>query len=74
MSLAVLFSQNKGKLKQINICQIIYLQAISSSDICKIDGMCITQQTYDGIFVMKNPNLGWSNQHGPSKGGWLINL
>jgi hypothetical protein len=43
ISLAVLFSQNKGELKQINICRI-YLQAISMSDICNFDGTLITQQ------------------------------
>jgi hypothetical protein len=56
MSLAVLFSQNKGELIQINICRI-YLQAISTSDICNFDGTRITQQAYDGTFVMKNPNI-----------------
>jgi hypothetical protein len=71
MSLAVLFSQNKGELIQINICRI-YLQAISTSDICNFDGTQITQQLYDGTFVMKNPNILWPNQHRPSKGGWLI--
>jgi hypothetical protein len=37
VSLAVLFSQNKGELIQINICRI-YLQAISTPGICNFDG------------------------------------
>jgi hypothetical protein len=71
MSLAVLFSQKKGELIQINICRI-YLQAISMSDICNFDGTSITQQSYNCTFVMKNPNICWPNQHRPSKGGWLV--
>jgi hypothetical protein len=64
MSLAVLFSQNKGKRIQINISQI-YLKTISMSDICNFDGTRITQQSYDGTFVMKKPNIHWPNQHRP---------
>jgi hypothetical protein len=71
MSLAVLFSQNKGELIQINIYRI-YLGAISIPDICNFDGTRITQQSYDGTFVMKNLNIFWPNQHRPSKGGWLV--
>jgi hypothetical protein len=71
MSLAVSFSQNKGELIKINICRI-YPQAISMSDICNFDGTHITQQTYDGTFVMKNPNICWPNQRRISKGGWLV--
>jgi hypothetical protein len=37
LSLAVLFSHNKVELRQINICRI-YLQAISTADICNFDG------------------------------------
>jgi hypothetical protein len=58
MSLAVLFSQNKGKLIKTNICWI-YLQAISTSDICKFYGTRITQQSYYGTFAMKKPNICW---------------
>jgi hypothetical protein len=41
MSLAILFSQNKGKLRQINICHI-YLDGISTADTCNFDGTRIT--------------------------------
>jgi hypothetical protein len=71
VSLAVLFSQNKGELIQINICRI-YLQAFSTADICNFDGTRIAQQAYDGTFVMKNSNIRWLNQHRPSKVGWLV--
>jgi hypothetical protein len=71
MSLAVLFSQNKGELIQINICRI-YLQAILTSDICNFDGTWITQQAYDGTFIMKNSNIRCPNQHRPQNGGWLV--
>jgi hypothetical protein len=71
MSLAVLFSQNKGKLRKINICRI-YLQSILTADICNFDGTLITQKSYDGTFVMKKSNISWPNQHRPSKGGWLV--
>jgi hypothetical protein len=71
MSLTVLFSDNKGKLRQINIYRI-YLHAISIADICYFDGTHITQQAYDEIFILKHIKICWPNQHSPTKGGWLV--
>jgi hypothetical protein len=71
MSIAVLFSNNKGELRQINICRI-YLQAISTADVCNFDDTRMAQQAYDGSFILKNTNICWPNQHRPSKGGWLV--
>jgi hypothetical protein len=71
MSLSVLFTNNKGELRQIKIFRI-YLQAISMTGICNFNVTRITQQAYDGTFFQRDTNIRWLNQHRPTKGEWLV--
>jgi hypothetical protein len=59
---------NKQK-KHINAC-IIYLQAISASDITTFDGNSITQLAHDGKREDVASSIKWPNQQRPPKFWW----
>jgi hypothetical protein len=67
ISLAVLFTNHKGELRQIRM-YCIFIQVISTSDITNFYGAHILQHSYDDTFTDNKTNIRWPNKQRPTRG------